>query len=407
MNKLLFLAGEKDGLGGTLVSRSMLALGFKQLGATGQLQLLVQADSFMEQYLRDAGHGACLQLIAAKDRNQFMERALRWVNQQPRHWPLMLDNCADKQVLPAIMKAAPALRLSGRPIYHFCHDLCLSHNALGYALRKLAFTCLAPRVLCNSQFTATHVRSLMPNIQGILYMAVDLEQFKFLQRPSTQLAPEGLQPILQSGARILLTPSRINQAGIVNDKNLRALIPVIAQLKAMGHHYHSVVIGPDSSPDKANTRALVEQAEQAGVADRFTILPPMNNIEDCYRHADIVVTLAPREPFGRTVVEATACGVPVVGSRTGGISEILNHFAPHWAVDPNNPVAVAETILRVAADPMTTNILASGRAWVEQRCSVTEYARGVMEVTGITQIATHPENTNIHVPCPDAIGERA
>jgi glycosyltransferase involved in cell wall biosynthesis len=404
MHKLLVLAGEKDGLGGTLVSRSMLALGFKQRDASEQLQILVQADSFMERYLRNAGHGICLQPIEAKDRNQFMERALYWVNQQPKHWPLLLDNCADKQVLPAIMKTTPALRLSGRPIYHFCHDLCLSHNTLGYALRKLAFTALAPRVLCNSKFTATHVRSLMSNIQGILYQPVDLEQFH--PGPSTQPVPEGLKPIVQSGARLMLTPSRINQAGIVNDKNLRALIPVIAQLKAMGHRYHGVVIGPDSSPNQSNTQSLIEQAEQAGVADRFTILPPMNNIEDCYKHADIVVTLAPREPFGRTVVEAIACGVPVVGSRTGGIGEILNHFAPHWAVDPNNPVAVAETILRVAADPLTSSILAHGRAWVEQRCSVTEYTRGVMEVMGIPHGVPHSEHTAIGAPYPDNVGER-
>ena len=233
----------------------------------------------------------------------------------------------------------------------------------------------------------------MPNIQGILYQPVDLEHFH--QRPSTQPVPEILQPILQSGARLMLTPSRINQAGIVNDKNLRTLIPVLAQLKAMGHHYHGVVIGPDSSPSRANSRVLLEQAEQAGVADRFTILPHMNNIEDFYKHANIVVTLAPREPFGRTVVEAIACGVPVVGSRSGGIGEILNHFAPHWTVDPQNPLAVAETILRVASDTMTSSILAHGRAWVEQRCSVMEYARGVMEVTGLTHSIMPMDHTLI------------
>ena len=133
----------------------------------------------------------------------------------------------------------------------------------------------------------------------------------------------------------------------------------------------------------------------------------MNKIEDCYQHAHIVVTLAPREPFGRTVVEAIACGVPSVGSRSGGIGEILNHFAPHWTVDPNNPVAVAETILRVASDPMTSGILAHGRAWVEQRCSVQEYARAVMEVTGITRKVIHPEHTLTNTPYPDTIRERA
>jgi glycosyltransferase involved in cell wall biosynthesis len=391
MHKLLVLAGEKDILGGTLVSRSMLALGFKQRGVSEQLQILVQAGSFTEQYLRDAGHEFCLQPIDAADKSQFMERAFHWVHQQPKEWSLLLDCFSDKQLLPSLMKATPALRLSGRPIYHFCHDLCLSHNALGYALRKLAFTCLSPRVLCNSQFTADYVRGLMPDIRGILYQPVDLERFH--QRPSTQPAPEVLQPILQSGARLMLTASRITQASIVNDKNLRALIPVLAQLKSMGQHYHAVVIGPDCSPDKTNTRSLLDQAEQAGVADRFTILPPMNNIENYYKHADIVVTLAPREPFGRTVVEAIACSVPVVGSRTGGIGEILNHFAPHWTVDPNNPVAVAETILRVTSDPMTSSILAHGRAWVEQRCSVQEYTRAVIEVTGLAHSITPMNHT--------------
>jgi glycosyltransferase involved in cell wall biosynthesis len=393
MHKLLVLAGEKDILGGTLVSRSMLALGFKQRGASKQLQILVQAGSFTEQYLRDAGHEFCLQPIDAADKSQFMERAFHWVHQRPKEWPLLLDCFSDKQLLPALMKATPALRLSGRPIYHFCHDLCLSHNALGYALRKLAFTCLSPRVLCNSQFTADYVRDLMPDIRGILYQPVALERFH--QQPSTQPVPEGLRAILRSGAHLMLTASRITQASIVNDKNLRALLVVIAQLKAMGHHYHGVVIGPDSSPDKANTRVLLEQAEQAGVADRFTILPPINDIENYYKLADIVVTLAPREPFGRAVIEAIASGVPVVGSRTGGIGEILNHFAPHWTVDPNNPVAVAETILRVASDPMTSSILAHGRAWVEQRCSVQEYTRGVIEVTGLAQSITPMDRTLI------------
>lgn len=97
-----------------------------------------------------------------------------------------------------------------------------------------------------------------------------------------------------------------------------------------------------------------------------------------------MITLAPREPFGRTVVEAIACGVPVVGSQTGGIGEILHHFAPEWTVDPNDPVAAAEAIVHIAADPNTPNILAKGRHWVETHCSTVGYARKIMEITGLT-----------------------
>jgi glycosyltransferase involved in cell wall biosynthesis len=215
-------------------------------------------------------------------------------------------------------------------------------------------------------------------VQGILYPPIDLEQFNE-RRPASP--PKELQPILSSGARVMLTPSRISKSEFANDKNLRTLLLVLVQLKSTGHNYHGVIIGQDSSPGKTRTQALLEQAESLGVADRFTILPPTFAIEDYYKYADVVVTLAPQEPFGRTVVEAIACGVPVVGSQTGGVGEILHNFAPEWTVDPNDPVAAAEAILRVAADPKTPNILTQGKRWVQTHCGIVDYAHRMIELT--------------------------
>lgn len=380
--KLLVIPGYCDGLGGTLISISLLIMGFKRCGASEQLCVLVRSGSSMERYLRDAGQEYCIKVIQTEYQPRFLKYAFRWVNKQPRDWPLLLDNCVWPGFLPIMTLAAPALRLNSRPTYHFCHDLALSYNPLGYLARKVAFTCLAPGAICNSQFTAQHIRRLMADIRGILYQPVDIERFN--ERPPTGSPPVGLQPIIRSGARVMLTPSRLNKPGIVNDKNLRALIPVLAHLKANGHFYHGVVIGEDTSPAQINTHDLIEFAERLGVADRFTVLPPTVTIEDYYKYADVVVTLAPREPFGRTVVEAIACGVPVVGSRTGGIGEILHHFAPDWTVDPDDPAATAEAIVRIAADPNTADLLAKGRHWVEARCSVEGYAQGMMKITGLS-----------------------
>ena len=167
---------------------------------------------------------------------------------------------------------------------------------------------------------------------------------------------------------------------------MRVLLPVLAALKTKGHFYHGVVIGEDGSPEKNYTQALLHQAQTLGIADRFTVLPPTFHIEDYYRYADVVVTLAPREPFGRTVVEAIACGVPVVGSNTGGIQEILQNFAPNWTVAANDPVSAADTIIEVLDDPNTPSILANGRKWIESNCSVNRYALGMMELTGLTPL---------------------
>jgi len=381
MRKLLVLPGYCTSLGGMTVSLSMMVRGFEQCGASDRVCVLVQSGTLIEEYLRQAGLGFCLQLIEAQDQRQFAKRALRWVREQPRDWPLLLENCLNRKLLPIIAGAAPALRLSGRPVYHFFRDLALSDKFLGNLGRNLVFACLSPRILCNSQFTAGQIGSRLGNVQAILYPPVDGSQFN--DRPPAGPPPRELQPILCSGARVMLTPSRISKPENINDKNLRTLILVLAQLKATGRHYHAVVIGQDSSSGQTRTRALLEQAECLGVADRFTVLPPTLAIEEYYKYADVVVTLAPQEPFGRTVVEAIACGVPVVGSHTGGIGEILHHFAPEWTVAPNDPVAAAEAIVRISADPDTPNILSQGKRWVKTHCSTVGYARRMMEITGL------------------------
>ena len=381
MRKLIVLPGN-CGLGGTTVSLSMMIRGFEQCDVSKQLCILVQSGSLMEQYLRHAGQDTCLQLIQAQKWPQFVNYALQWISKQSRDWPLLLENCVAREILPIIIKATPALRLSGRPIYHFFRDLALSHHNLGNLVRKFAFASLSPGAICNSRFTAEYIHRLAPEIQGILYPPVDIQK-RFNTNHHIDSPPANLQPILDSGARIMLAPSRLSGPREFSDKNLRALIPVLVRLKISGHHYHGVIIGHDYSTGKLRTQALIEEAKHFGVADRFTVLPPTFSIEDYYKYADVVVTLALREPFGRTVVEAIACGVPVVGSQTGGIGEILRNFAPDWTVDPNDSIAAAEAIIRIAGDLNTPDILAKGRQWVETQCSPVEYAKKILKITGL------------------------
>ena len=388
MGKLIVLPSWCGSLGGTTVSLSMMVRGFEQCGASEQLCVLVQSGSLMENYLQHLGHGSCLQPIAASNQHQFFKLAFRWVNKQNRHWPLLLENCSSRYLLPTLALAAPALRFSSRPVYHVFRDLTHSHNPLGNLFRKFVFTCLSPGVICNSHFTAQAIgKHLIPEIQGILYPPVDRERFSPRSRATT-LPPPGLQPILDSRAKIMLTPSRISQPGHINDKNLRGLILVLAKLKELGYHYHGVIIGQDYSPGKLQTHILLELAEKLAVSERLTILPATFAIEDYYQYADVVVTLAPREPFGRTVVEAIACGVPVVGSNTGGIGEILGNFAPQWTVDPYEPITVAQTIIRLAGDPNTSSLLARGQKWVESYCSPIKYAKKMMEIVKLNSPLT-------------------
>ncbi|WP_218079544.1 glycosyltransferase family 4 protein [Anthocerotibacter panamensis] len=379
MAKLLIVPGSCDALGGTLVTLALLLKGLQQVQGHDRVVVLVRRGSYMEGYLRDFGGGAFLELITAANQSYFFQAALDWVDRQPRNYPLLLDNCVERPLLGALTLWALRLRLSGRSCFHFCHDLARSHHPLGYFTRKLAFGLLKPKALCNSYFTSTQIHSLMPDIRGVMYQPVDLVRFN----SNLSLPPLALQPILERKLPVMLTPSRLNKPGIVNDKNLRALPPILAHLKDLGHPHHGVVVGEDTSSDGSHTRDLLAVAERWGVANLFTVLPPTLAIADYYRFARVVVTLAPREPFGRTVVEALAVGTAVVGSSTGGIGEILGQVAPDWRVDPTDPRQAAETVVRIRQDPTTPQKLAHARRWVEQTCSTAVYARRMLELTGL------------------------
>ncbi|WP_019503576.1 glycosyltransferase family 4 protein [Pleurocapsa sp. PCC 7319] len=384
MEKLIILPSWCESLGGMTVSLSMTIAGFDKLQSLDRISVLVKANSLLENYLQHQGQGDCLQPIVATDGAQFYERALKWVAQQPRDYPLLIENCTTLYLLPILARNILQLKLSRRRVYHCFRDAAYSYNLGGNLLRKLIFAGLAPGAICNSQFTSEKVaKNLGLKIKGILYPPLEREKFS-IRSPKSE-APSELKPILASGAKIMLTPTRISKPGQINDKNLRGLILVLAKLKELGANYHSVIIGQDHSPEQINSKNLLQLAMELKVSERLTILPPSFSIPDYYQHANVLVTLAPREPFGRTVVEAVSSGVPVVGSCTGGIGEILSNFAPHWMVNPEDPQAVAQTIIELERNyhDQTSQTLLKGQQWIEANCNPQEYARKLAKIVDL------------------------
>ncbi|MDJ0593518.1 MAG: glycosyltransferase family 4 protein [Pleurocapsa sp. MO_226.B13] len=377
--KLLIIPCYPNSIGGTTISLILLVRGIFQLGLEKRVKLFVEKGSLLEDCLIKARLTDCIEVVNA---DSSFQSALQRVHQHPHNFPLLLDNAVTREKLPQLLRASLPFRLHKRPVYHFCHDLALSYNQFGNLARKATFACLSPKAICNSQYTASHIRSMMPDICGVLYQPVDLE--KIYQRLAQNFPPpENLRPILASGAKIILTPSRINQPGIVNDKNLRALLPVLVELLRREHSYHMVIIGEDSSPGQVRKKDLLQQAKDLGVSSHLSILPPTIAIEDYYKFSDLVLSLAPREPFGRTVVEAISCGVPVIGSNTGGINEILQNFAPSWTVDPKDFFRVADKIIRLEKNPETVEKIEKGQEWVKQYCSYINYTSDIMNIVGL------------------------
>lgn len=100
---------------------------------------------------------------------------------------------------------------------------------------------------------------------------------------------------------------------------------VIQAMAALPHHVVLRVIG--AGPDEARLREL---AHGLGLGDRvrFEGFRPNEALPDCYRELDALVVPSLTtdgwvEQFGRVIVEAMACAVPVIGSDSGSVPEVM------------------------------------------------------------------------------------
>jgi len=81
---------------------------------------------------------------------------------------------------------------------------------------------------------------------------------------------------------------------------------------------------------------------------------PKLEVPEIYRIAartkGVFVNATPGENFGLTIVEAAACGLPVVASPTGGPKEILEHCNNGLLVDVEDPAEIADALKKIIAN---------------------------------------------------------
>jgi glycosyltransferase involved in cell wall biosynthesis len=86
------------------------------------------------------------------------------------------------------------------------------------------------------------------------------------------------------------------------------------------------------------------------------------------------------EAFGRVVLEAMACGVPILAAAEGGPREIVTEGG--WLVPPRDPQALAAALVAALRLPMESlrAVGRQGRVRAEDRYSARRFAREVAEV---------------------------
>ncbi|MGW9308038.1 glycosyltransferase [Saccharomonospora azurea] len=128
----------------------------------------------------------------------------------------------------------------------------------------------------------------------------------------------------------------------------------IAALRSLPETELIIAGGPQEgrlAEDKEAAR-LLRFAAELGVADRVQLRGQVSraDVPALLRSADVVVCTPWYEPFGIVPLEAMACGVPVVASAVGGLTDTVVDGVTGLHVPPKRPEALASAVRRLLSD---------------------------------------------------------
>ena len=143
------------------------------------------------------------------------------------------------------------------------------------------------------------------------------------------------------GKKVLTIPGRITK--------WKGIAEFIQLMSLLDNSYHGLVVGPTAKSKKRYFNKLLEKVSSLNLDNRITFTGSRRDISNIYKISDIVYNLSQTpEPFGRTMIEAIACGTKVVGWNHGGASEILKKLFPQGLVDLDEMEKLRDTTVTIA-----------------------------------------------------------
>ena len=215
----------------------------------------------------------------------------------------------------------------------------------------------------NSRATARFVAEACQrsDIQ-IIPMGVDLGHFQ------KSKDVDRLSPPARRETQTILFAGRL-----IDWKGAEFLIRAIPKVLGQKPHTRVLIIG--SGPEKGR---LIDLAARLNLHDavEFKEQVPQKELVRYYSRSDVFVLPSIRNDKGETeglgvvLLEAMACGVPVIGSRVGGIPDIIKHGDTGLLVKEKDPDDLSEKLILLLSDRrLREKLIQKGLEFVEQNFS--------------------------------------
>jgi glycosyltransferase involved in cell wall biosynthesis len=147
---------------------------------------------------------------------------------------------------------------------------------------------------------------------------------------------------------------------LLRGKGLDTLLDAFAAIAAEDARARLVLVGSGAGQALSVEDELRARAARDGLAGRVVFTGRLDDLSPALRASNVFVFPSLFEGLGISLVEAAACGLPSVGSRTGGIVDVLGDGRAGVLVPPGDVAALAAALRSLLADPARRAVLGAG-----------------------------------------------
>jgi glycosyltransferase involved in cell wall biosynthesis len=276
-----------------------------------------------------------------------------------------------------LLNTVPEAILGSRtPQITVVHDLLPLYYPLEYPRQQYYFRSLVPRVLAGSRVIVADSESTRRDVIQSCRVPPERVRVVYPGYDPDTYAVNGMG-LRDTGRSYLLYVGNL-----LPHKNVLGLLDALAILRR--RFPARLIIRGEGQPSYA--RAVHRRVETLGLGEAVTFqgYAAEGALRDLYAGAACLILPSLREGFGLPVLEAMACGTPVVTSSTSSLPEVGGDAA--LRVDPHDAIDLADAMYRLLTDKeLRQDLRERGLKWVrgfswrrtaEQMSRLIDEARG-------------------------------
>ncbi|HEY8204453.1 MAG TPA: glycosyltransferase family 4 protein [Pyrinomonadaceae bacterium] len=268
-------------------------------------------------------------------------------------------------VRAGLVATAATIGLRKRIVWHI-HDV-LPRHPFNLLIRLVALASRRTRIVAVAQAAADRfIGSFRPLKQRVTVIPNGIDVARF--HPDLTARRKIRSELkLNEGERVIGMVGRLSPR-----KGQLELLRVFPELLRKCPNTALVIVGsPAFNREDEYAQLLDQTTKELGISDRVRMLGERDDVAAVLQALDLLVVNSATEACSLVVLEAMACGTPVLATKTGGTAEVIEHEQCGWLVPVRDEKALASAIIKLIGQPdLRARLAENGRQRVASHFTV-------------------------------------